>query len=91
MQIVPQLILKIATTMKNTSGSTPAAPVESDIRDYAYHLYCQNGRVPGRDLDDWLEAEACLLAEIPRKHSHRRMHQYLHGRGYVGAASPVAA
>lgn len=33
-----------------------------DIRDHAYELYEQRGREPGHDLDDWLCAEAEVLA-----------------------------
>ena len=66
--------------MKVTPGYTPTEPSESDIREYAYHLYCQGGCVPGHDLDNWLEAESCLHAEIPRHRSHQRLHQHLQGQ-----------
>ena len=42
--------------------SVNSAPGETAIRDYAYHLYEQSGHVPGRDLENWLEASACLHA-----------------------------
>lgn len=37
---------------------------EDDIRAYAAHLHERNGRLPGRDLDNWLEAESCLRANV---------------------------
>jgi hypothetical protein len=46
---------------------------EDDIRDYAYHLYVQSGCIPGRDLDNWLEAKACLSACVPISESHTRL------------------
>ncbi|MBI5769209.1 MAG: DUF2934 domain-containing protein [Verrucomicrobia bacterium] len=52
-------------------------PDEELIRDYAAHLWEQSGRVPGHDLDNWLEAKACVAANIPRHHSHRRLHRHL--------------
>lgn len=52
-------------------------PREEDVRDYAYHLYVQGGCVPGRDLDNWLEAEACLAAHIPAEQSHSRLHRHI--------------
>jgi hypothetical protein len=61
------------TTKKNSKSRSPG-PAEDDIREYAYHLYVQSGHVHGRDLDNWLEAEACLRACIPMKHSHIRLH-----------------
>jgi hypothetical protein len=41
------------------SGSTAAkAPGEEQIRLRAYELYEARGREDGRDVEDWLEAEA---------------------------------
>jgi hypothetical protein len=44
------------------SAVIPSSPSEAAIRDYAYHLYEQSGRIPGRDLDNWLEASAAIHA-----------------------------
>jgi hypothetical protein len=52
-----------------------------DIRDYAFHLYEQSGCVEGRELENWLEAEACLRARIPRHHTANRLHTYMLGMG----------
>ena len=54
-------------------------PSEELVRDYAQHLYEQSGRIPGRDLDNWLEAKACLEACIPRHQSHARLQKHLAG------------
>ena len=55
---------------KNPHSLVPFEPIsEDDIRDYAYHLYVQSGCIPGRDLDHWLEAKACLNACIPKAES----------------------
>ena len=62
---------------KPASSLNPTAPREDDVRGYAYHLYEQSGRLPGHDLDNWLEAIACLSSRIPRDCSHRRLHRYL--------------
>src|SRR4051812_8666352 len=48
--------------------------IDDEIRDYAYHLYVQNGCLPGHDLEDWLEARACIEANIPKAHSRARLH-----------------
>ena len=60
--------------IQSTTG--PAKFDESDIRDYAYHLYCQGGYAPGHDLENWFEAEACLAANIPKEHSRGRLHRH---------------
>jgi hypothetical protein len=68
----------------------PPAPCEDDIRSYAYHLYEQSGRMPGHDLDNWLEATACLNASIPEHCSHRRLHRHINEpqAGRARAVSP---
>jgi len=73
-------------------------PLDEDIRAYAYHLYEQSGCMGGRDLDNWLEAKACILANIPSRTSHMRLHQHLHdsrttaipARGFTMPASDAA-
>ena len=67
---------------KSSPARSDAKPSENDVRDYAYHLFLQNGGIPGRDAEDWLEAEACLCANIPREHSRTRLHRHL--------AAPIA-
>lgn len=74
-----------------------AAPVqepgEDAIREYAYHLYQQGSGAPGHDIDDWLEATACLKANIPSHSSHSRLHLHVNGAGMTGqlVSSPAAA
>lgn len=63
-------------------------PSEEEIRDYAQHLFEQNGRIPGRDLDNWLEAKACLEANIPRQRSHVRLHRHMAGAGITESCEP---
>lgn len=63
-------------------------PSEELIRDYAEHLYEQSGRIPGRDLDNWLEAKACLEANVPKHHSHRRLHRHLNSPAPEEVAQP---
>ena len=61
----------------------PAAPTqepgEDAVRAYAYHLYQQGGGAPGHDLENWLEATACLKAHIPEHSSHSRLHLHVNG------------
>ena len=70
----------MAAARPTTSSKLPAAtaprPSDDEIRDYANHLYVQRGSVTGHDCDDWLEAEACLAANIPKESSRTRMHHH---------------
>jgi hypothetical protein len=69
--------------MRKDSLPSPISfqPNEDDIREYAYHLYVQSGCIPGRELDNWLEARACLGACIPQSRSHARLHHHLQQTG----------
>jgi hypothetical protein len=72
---------KETSIMNNQSAGRPATlspePSDSDIRDYAYHLYRQSDFAPGHDLDNWLEAIECLKANIPADRSGTRLHEYV--------------
>ena len=69
--------------MKNQSPALADAVTSEPgldlIRDYAYHLYEQGGYASGHDVDHWLEATACLKANIPAESSHRRLHEHVNG------------
>jgi len=67
--------------MKNTTTSAPVCsqPCDEEVRDYAYHLYQQSACAPGHDLDNWLEATACLKANIPADQSGTRLHRHVSG------------
>jgi hypothetical protein len=62
---------------KTARKGRTAELLDEEIRDYAYHLYEQSGCVPGHDLDHWLEAKACILANIPRQQVRNRLHRHL--------------
>ena len=44
------------------SASAVPADLESQIRQRAYELYQQRGCTPGRETDDWFQAEREILA-----------------------------
>ena len=62
---------------KSAASITKPEPLEEQVRDYAYHLYEQGGCTPGHDLDNWLEAKACIVSNIPRQNAHNRLHRHL--------------
>lgn len=67
-----------------------AGPSDGLIRDYAYHLYVQSGAVPGRDVDNWLEAKACVLANVPIHRSHVRLQSLTAKSRASGAARVIS-
>jgi hypothetical protein len=60
----------------NSHCATVTQSSEDEIRDYAHHLYVERGAVSGHDRDDWLEAEACLRASVPKESTRTRMHHH---------------
>ena len=48
------------TSNKPNTRRSPPADLQEQIRSRAYELYEQRNRTEGRDLDDWLQAEAEL-------------------------------
>ena len=50
----------------NTATQRPVQPqdLERSIAQKAYELFEQSGRVEGRDLENWLEAERLVQAQL---------------------------
>jgi len=66
------------------------APSEERIREYAYGLYVQGGRIPDHDLDNWLEAEARLRVGVPERGTRARSRKPASGfRGKNPSAAPA--
>lgn len=72
----PPVTPALATPASTQLSATAPQPSEDEIRNYANHLYVQRGSVNGHECDDWLEAEACLGASIPKESSRTRMHHH---------------
>ena len=68
---MPKAASKIATTPANpstskTGNATAALPSSEDIAKRAYELYLQRGSESGYEPEDWLQAEAELVAAASR-------------------------
>lgn len=63
------------TSTKAPHACVPKDPAnKQESRDYAYHLYAPSSFAAGRDLDNWLEAKACLSSGIAKSESRIRLH-----------------
>jgi len=56
----------------DTPASARPEPTDHEIRLCAYHLWEQGGSLPGRALDNWLQATARLREGIPPHQSGER-------------------
>jgi hypothetical protein len=52
-----QNVAPLSPTVETPEASKPD---EQRIRELAFNLYEQHGRIDGHDLEDWLEAEAMV-------------------------------
>lgn len=42
---------------KDMPVGAPAGPTREEIQERAYEIHVEQGRIHGRDLEDWLQAE----------------------------------
>ena len=56
-------VKKTTTKTTKTNSDKSAIDFAEQIRCRAYELYERRGHADGRDIDDWLQAEAELLIE----------------------------
>jgi DUF2934 family protein len=53
---IPPMLPRAVRYWEDTSAEVPQ-PVEDLVRRRAYELFEARGRQPGRDVEDWLQAE----------------------------------
>lgn len=79
--------------MENPSLPDSASPVLSDlqeaIRRRAEEIYLESGRLPGRDLENWSQAEQEIMRGLATKLAHRKaVVVRVDGVQYVGEYEP---
>jgi hypothetical protein len=63
-QVISMPEVTAAPQVRKSAGSNAPTPIdlEAQIRQRAYELYEERGRAPGRETDDWFQAEREVLA-----------------------------
>jgi len=71
----------------------PVAPddLHALIRHRAEEIYIRNGRVPGRDAENWRQAEAEIQTELDQRFRRTAVVVNVAGVQYVGEYSPESA
>jgi len=84
--------METATQPNHLSNPSPNHPDRHEaIRRRAEEIYIRNGRIPGRDIENWTLAETEILREAA-SHSHRTaVAVKVRGVYYVGEYSVDAA
>lgn len=79
----------------NTPQPWPITPQDRHeaIRRRAEEIYIRNGRIPGRDAENWAQAEQEILQEFPEGSALRRtaIVVRVNGDEYVGQYDPESA
>ena len=75
--------------MEKDGQSTPSdsgiTNVHEAIRRRAEQIYIQSGQVPGRDLENWAQAEREVRAEVESSASRKAIVVKINGVTHVGA------
>jgi len=61
--------VKGPTGTSRKQGPRATSPSLEEIRLRAYEIYIERGRIGGRELEDWLQAEKQLTENIGKQHS----------------------
>ena len=67
MAMSPKKPVRMAATAKKTVPPPSIQELEARVRQRAYELYLERGRVEGHEAEDWIRAEAEVAAGKSRK------------------------
>jgi Protein of unknown function (DUF2934) len=74
------------------AGSEVFAELQGAIRKRAEEIYIRSGRVPGRDAENWSQAEAEIMSEAAQRPRRRpAIVITVHGVQYIGEYDPNAS
>ncbi|HEV2396899.1 MAG TPA: DUF2934 domain-containing protein [Candidatus Sulfotelmatobacter sp.] len=71
--------------------SSSLSDLHENIRRRAEEIYVRNGRLPGRDLENWSQAELEIRNELAAGHRRTAIIVKVNGVQYVGEYRPEAA
>jgi len=74
----------------NAQAINPAPDLHELIRRRAEEIYFRNGRIPGRDVENWAQAESEIFSEYAANRRHAVVVK-LDGVQYVGEYHPQSS
>jgi hypothetical protein len=69
---------------------TPPRDVQELIRHRAEQIYIGSGRIPGRDLENWAQAEQEILHESAEPSPRKAIVVKVEGAEYIGEYNPAS-
>ena len=76
---------------KSATQSVPPIDLHEAIRRRAEEIYIRNGRIPGRDLENWAQAEQEIRRETQKPKRRTAIIVSVNGVQYVGEYRADAA
>jgi hypothetical protein len=74
----------------DTPNLWPTRDLHEAIRRRAEEIYVRNGRIPGRDLDNWAQAEQEVLRELAESPTRKAIVVKVDDAQYIGEYNPDA-
>ena len=66
----------------------PTRDQQEAIRRRAEEIYIRNGRIPGHDWENWVQAEQEIMAESARPTTRKAIVVKVNGAQYIGEYNP---
>lgn len=72
------------TQQTSPNGASPLADFHEAVRRRAEEIYIRSGKIPGRDLENWTQAEEEVRSEAARQNRRTAVIIRVEGVQYVG-------
>jgi len=76
--------MKVGDSMNSQSRSSSNLDLQAAIRKRAEEIYVRNGRIPGRDVENWAQAEREVREEVEKGKQRKAIVVKVNGVQYVG-------
>lgn len=76
---------------RNSADAQPSIDLQEAIRRRAEEIYIRNGKIPGRDMENWAQAESEVRAEMALGQARRAIIIKINGVEYVGEYRPESS
>lgn len=77
--------------LSDSQGSLLAKDLHEAIRRRAEEIYIQNGRTPGRDVENWTQAEQEIIEQAAKQKRRSAVVLKVNGVQYVGEYEPESS
>ena len=84
-------LMKTPEEPDSSTSFIPTFDLHDAIRRRAEEIYFESGEIPGRDLENWAQAEREIRARHEQKRTRNAIVVKVHGVKYVGEYEPESS